>query len=240
MLTRIAVVGDDEALEQALVEAGGEIAAVNVAAGVSPPNGAVAAGGGGAEAELVRVALTLGKEQDAVLHLLSDAVDAREGIHAGSGKRLQEHAVRMAQALNLSAADQCTLERGAIFHDIGKIAISNEVLLKKSVLDYDEWLLLQQHTDLGAELLEIVRCHHECWDGDGYPNKLEGEAIPYLARIMKLLDVYCAMTSPRHYRSTYASHAQAVEYLQSERGKHYDAALVDVFLSNDVGQPWED
>ena len=253
MLTRIAVVGEDEALVKALQTLGEGQATdvVPVAVGAAVPAGATAAAGSaGNEAELLRVAQAIGGAQESLLQLLSDAVDSREGIKAGSGRRLQAHAARMAQALGLSASEQHTLERGALLHDIGKIRISNEVLLKKSVLDYDEWLLLQQHTDLGADLLEsagictdvvdIVRYHHECWDGDGYPHKLEGENIPYLARIMKLLDVYCAMTSPRHYRSTFANHEQAAEYLQNERGKHYEAALVDAFLANDIGQPWEE
>lgn len=252
MLTRIAVIGGDGALVKALESANKNdaVEVLPVKDGAPAPEATTAVAGAlGSEAELVRVALEVGQQQEVILHLLSDAVDARESIHAGSGRRIQEHAVRMAKALGLSPAEQLTLERGALLHDIGNISISNDVLLKRA-LDYDEWLLLQEHTNLGADLLEkmnvckdvcdIVRYHHECWDGDGYPHKLEGEKIPYLARIMKLLDVYCAMTSPRHYRSSYATHDQAVDYLRSEQGKHYDPTLVDVFLDNDVGQPWEE
>jgi HD-GYP domain-containing protein (c-di-GMP phosphodiesterase class II) len=183
---------------------------------------------------------------DALL-LLSDAIGCREGIPLGSAERVRAHAVRFGEALDLSAEELAVLERGALLRDIGKLKIDNDVLLKKSVLSYDDWLLLQQHTTLGVALLEergvggdvadIVLSHHECFDGDGYPEQLEGEAIPYLARVMKIVDVCCAMTSPRHYRETHTSHDDAIAYLKSERGKHYDAALLDVFLEAEVGQP---
>jgi HD-GYP domain-containing protein (c-di-GMP phosphodiesterase class II) len=181
-----------------------------------------------------------------VLLLLSDAIGCREGIPLGSAERVRAHALRFGEALDLNADALLVLERGALLRDIGKLKIDNDVLLKKSVLSYDDWLLLQQHTKLGVSLLEergvggdvvdIVLYHHECFDGDGYPEQLEGEAIPYLARVMKIVDVYCAMTSPRHYRETHTSHEDAIAYLKSERGKHYDAALLDVFLEAEVGQ----
>ena len=186
------------------------------------------------------------KEKEALLLLLAQAVDAREGIDPRSGTRLQDHALRFAEALGLDKEAKAALALGALLHDIGKIQISNEVLLKKSVLDYDDWITLQSHPTLGAALLEerglytevadIVRYHHECFDGTGYPNKIEGDEIPFLARVVKLLDVYCSMTSPRHYRTGHASHKEAVEYLQSERGKHYDPALVDAFIEHKIGR----
>ena len=86
---------------------------------------------------------------------------------------------------------------------------------------------------------DIVRRHHECYDGDGYPDRLEGDAIPYLARVVKVIDVYCAMTSPRHYREGQASHDEALEHIKSEHGKHFDPELVDVFLKDDLGVPPE-
>lgn len=186
------------------------------------------------------------KREESLLLLLAQAVDAREGIDLRSGARLRDHAVRFAAALELDAEQTSALELGALLHDVGKVSLSNEVLLKKSVLDYDDWTMLQSHPTLGAELLEahglypeavdVVRYHHECFDGTGYPNKIEGEAIPLSARIVKLLDVYCSMTSPRHYRTGHASHEAAVEYLLSERGKHYDPHLVDVFVEQKIGR----
>jgi putative nucleotidyltransferase with HDIG domain len=253
MLKRVAVVGGDgavqEAAQRAVSKSSGEVEAVVLGAGAGAivPEGTVAllADASHLEAVLPLVHM-LGDMHERILNLLADSVDCREGIPAGSSNRLRDHAARFATVLGLSAGEKMTLERGALLHDIGKIRISNDVLLKNTVLSYDEWILLQQHTVIGAELLknlacftdvvDIVRSHHECFDGTGYPDKLEGEAIPLQARIMKIIDVYCAMTSPRHYRSTHCTHDEAVQYLESERGKHYDPELVDVFLKKKVGQ----
>ncbi len=191
----------------------------------------------------------LGEEQYGVLTLLADAIACRESLPLGADERVRQHAVRFGEALGLSREDLLVLERGAILRDIGKIKVPNDVLLKKSVLDYDEWMLLQGHAKLGADLLrergiatdviEVVECHHECWDGDGYPQHLEKEQIPYLARIMKIIDVFCAMTSPRLYRKTVCSHEDALHHFRSEQGKHYDPELVDVFINAEVGRPYE-
>ena len=83
---------------------------------------------------------------------------------------------------------------------------------------------------------EVVLTHHECFDGTGYPRGLEGEEIPRLGRIMKIADVYCAMTSPRPYRAGHSTHEEALEHLQEERGKHFDPELVDVFIDAKVGK----
>ncbi len=184
---------------------------------------------------------------DRILGLLADAIGCREGLPLGASERVREHAERFGKALGLSPGDQASLERGALLRDIGKIQIPNAVLLKQGILDYDEWVLLQGHSALGAALLEergvlkdiidIVHYHHECHDGDGYPDHLEGEAIPYLARIVKILDVYCAMTSPRHYRDTQSSTQEGIMHLLAERGKHFDPALIDVFVEAGIGRP---
>jgi putative nucleotidyltransferase with HDIG domain len=248
MLSRIVLAGEDDALRGAMAAAGEEKVLVSVMPreGGLPPGTVCVAGTVGAVAEVAAAALLAGEAQEAVLALLSDAVDVREGIPAGSGRRLREHATRFAVAAGLGASERYALERGAYLHDVGKICVPNAVLLKEGVLSYDDWLLLQRHTVLGAELLEktgchadvaeIVRCHHECWDGDGYPGKLEREEIPLLARMMRLLDVYCSMTSPRVYRSAHASHEQAIDYIVSERGAHFDPELVDLFVERGVGQ----
>jgi putative two-component system response regulator len=91
-------------------------------------------------------------------------------------------------------------------------------------------------TDALKDTAEVILTHHECYDGTGYPKGLEKDAIPRLGRIMKILDVYCAMTSPRHYREGHATHEEAVEHLKSERGKHFDPELIDVFLEKDIGR----
>jgi len=251
MLTRIAVVGDDDqffAQVQGAAE-GKDVQLKPVHPDGSLPPGTAAVIGPSSVPGLVAVtAASLGAAHEAVLVFLADAIDAREGLLPGSAKRLMEHARRFAQALGLTQDDRSAFVRGAILHDIGKLRISNEVLLKKSVLDYDDWLLLRDHPKLGADLLveagihtdtlDVVRHHHECFDGTGYPGGLEGEAIPYLARAMKIVDVYCAMTSPRHYRTQVHSHDTVIANFREESGKHYDPELVDAFIAEKVGKAW--
>jgi putative nucleotidyltransferase with HDIG domain len=249
MLKRIAVVTDgdfDPKLSKAAVKSGIQLKSMAA-------NAPVPAGSGALLAPLSTTSLTAAGEQarahDALLVLLAEAVDSREGLVKGSSERMRDHATRFAKALKLSEDDQYALERGALLHDIGKILLTNEVLMKKAVLSYDDWILLQAHTTMGADLLkehnihgdilDIVRYHHECWNGEGYPERLEKKDIPLLARIMKILDVYCSMTSPRHYRSSHASHEAAADHLKTERGERFDPELVDVFLKAEVGQPFQ-
>lgn len=248
MLKRIAVIGEvgtDPALAEAAEKAGIQLKPITPEDAVPPGASAVL---GPAEPASLTAAMALASANEGLLHLIAEAVDSREGLVKGSSARLCEHATRFAQALGLDADAQYTLERGALLHDVGKILLSNDVLMKKAVLDYDDWLLLQAHTTMGADLLleygchvdvaDIVRYHHECWNGEGYPERLEKDAIPQLALIMKILDVYCSMTSPRHYRTSHASHEDAIAHLKSEQGERYAPDLVDIFLSQDIGRPF--
>jgi len=247
MLKRVAVVGTKTIapdLAGAAASQGIQLQAMAPGDALPPGSGATLAP---AEAGSLPAALAQAAVHDHLLELLAEAVDSREGLVKGSSERLRDYAARFAQVLGLSEDEQFALERGALLHDIGKILISNDVLMKKAVLDYDDWILLQAHTTMGADLLlehqihtdvaDIVRYHHECWNGEGYPNNLEKEAIPKLARIMKILDVYCSMTSPRHYRSTHASHQDAVAHLKEEQGERFDPELVEAFLKNNIGRP---
>ncbi len=249
MLKRIAVIGGGDELYASLVEAsqGKEAQVVALPPGGEVPPGTVAIVAGADNAgPVIEAALTVGGWNEQVLDLLAEAIDCREGFFVGSSLRVKDHASRFAQALDLTPDERSILERGAALRDIGKIKIPNAVLLKEGVLTYDEWVLLQQHPEIGGEIVEhidglkdtadIVRYHHECFDGDGYPRGLEGDQIPFLARAMKIVDVYCAMTSPRHYRKGHSSHEDAIEYLTSEQGKHCDPELLDVFVKFDVGR----
>jgi HD-GYP domain-containing protein (c-di-GMP phosphodiesterase class II) len=250
MLKRVALMADSEGLCRSARNAASDKEDVQVLR--ITPDMAVPAGTAllladpeSAEAA-VNAAFLVGTWNEELLNFLADAIDCRESFLPGSSHRVMEHATHFALALGLSPDDRLTLERGALVRDIGKIGIPNEVLLKQGVLTYDEWRLLQQHPHLGEEMVTqtgvlrdtaaIVRNHHESFDGDGYPDGLEAEDIPYLARITKLLDVYCAMTSPRHYRQGHSSHEQAIEYLRNEQGKHFDPTLVDVFIEAKIGR----
>lgn len=195
--------------------------------------------------DALHLAVQQADRSEAILYLLAEAIDCRESFKPKSSQRVVEHATRFAKALELNDDDRALLERGALLRDIGKLKIQNSVLLKDGLLTYDEWKLIQEHTTIGGDLLsdlsgfegieDIVRCHHECYDGDGYPAKLEGDAIPYLARILKIVDVYCAMTSPRNYRAGYANKSDALAHIKNERGKHFDPLLVDIFLEKKIG-----
>lgn len=248
MLKRVAVVGAgeiDPSLAEAARESGVQLVGMATDGVLPPGSGATMAP---AAPEAMAAVLLQAAAHDGLLILLAEAVDSREGLVKGSSERIRDHATRFARALGLGADEQFALERGALLHDVGKILLSNEVLMKKAVLNYDDWLLLQAHTTMGADLLlehqihadvvDIVRYHHECWNGEGYPENLEKKAIPTLARIMKILDVYCSMTSPRHYRTGHASHEDAVKHLKEERGERYDPELVDVFLQEEIGKPF--
>ena len=242
MLKRIAILGQDQ---PDLSISGAEDVQIIRAESADLPQStdALVASGDGATA--VEAAITLAQRHEAVLELLAEAIDCREQFRPGSSQRVVEHAARFSKALGLSQDDQVTLERGALLRDIGKLRIANDVLLKDSLLTYDEWTLIYSHPGIGAELVAqtdgltdiegIVASHHECFDGTGYPNGTEGEMIPLLGRIVKVIDVYCAMTSPRIYRDTVASKDEALTHLSEERGKHFDPELVDVFVLNDIG-----
>ncbi|MFO7974047.1 MAG: HD domain-containing phosphohydrolase [Candidatus Hydrogenedentota bacterium] len=196
--------------------------------------------------DVLEAAIGLAKRYDELLYLIADVVDSQEGVAPGSSRRVQEHAARFAEALELPAEEHLALTRAALLRGIGMLKVPVDIRFKKDMLTYDEWALLQDHPKFGAEMVnqtdalkdtaDAILTHHECYDGTGYPQGLEKEAIPKLGRIMKILDVYCAMTSPRHYRTGQATHEQAIDHLKAERAKHFDPELIDVFLEKDIGQ----
>lgn len=153
---------------------------------------------------------------------------------------LVEHfALRLGKKLELPAADLHTLGLAAVLHDIGFISIPENVLNKREAFTPDEWEAIQQHPMTGAALLEqvpalrdaalVVRFHHEQHDGGGYPDKLRGEAIPYLARILSVADAYCAMTSDRPQRRAMKPR-EAKAILCANAGSQFDANVVTVFV----------
>ncbi|MCE9595205.1 MAG: HD domain-containing protein [Planctomycetes bacterium] len=141
------------------------------------------------------------------------------------------------------------LYRSAPLHDIGKVGIPDAILLKPGKLTPDEWQVMKTHTDIGAETLrsvmdhdgsqsflgmslDIAWCHHEYWNGNGYPRALKGEAIPLAARILALADVYDALTSVRVYKSAW-THAAALDWIKQEAGTHFDPRCVESFVARE-------
>lgn len=163
--------------------------------------------------------------------------DSDTGVHIW---RIAAYARELAEEVGWSK-DRChLLEHAAPMHDTGKIGIPDSVLRKPGKLNEEEWAVMRTHSRIGYEILsssdapvfqmaaEIALCHHEKWDGSGYPDGLAGEAIPESARIVALVDVFDALTMKRPYKEAW-SVAQALEVLREGAGKHFDPALVRAF-----------
>jgi putative two-component system response regulator len=173
-----------------------------------------------------------------VLLNLGRTVETRDPSTEGHCERLAAYALAMGAELSLGPADLQTLYRGALIHDVGKIAVPDAVLLKPGPLTADEFEVMKRHTIVGEMLCAdfralrtvrpIVRHHHERLDGSGYPDALVGRAVPLLAQIVGILDVFDALTTARPYRPA-LSLAVAMECLRDEtaRGLH-DGVLVDI------------
>ncbi|MEX2015598.1 MAG: HD domain-containing phosphohydrolase [Candidatus Hydrogenedentales bacterium] len=248
MLKRIAVIAengvDSAELEAALNDVNCQCVSVT-SGGALPPATAVAVGSGAVGA-IVAAAQALGDRQEALLRLLATAIDCREFYPPGDSLRVMEHASRFATALGLSADERLALERGALLRDIGKLDIPNEVLLKQDLLSYEDWQFVRRHTHIGGDMVRhidglqdiepVCRYHHESFDGEGYPDGLKEDDIPLLARIVKIVDVYCAMTCYRFYREGHVTPEEALAHIKKERGGHFDPELVDVFLGKNVAR----
>ena len=148
--------------------------------------------------------------------------------------------IRLAGRLEIPESDLVHIRRGAILHDIGKVAIPDQILFKPGPLSIEEWDVMRQHPQIAVELLapidylssalEIPHWHHEKWDGSGYPDHLHGDKIPLPARIFALADVYDSLTSDRPYRTAW-SKTDALNYIESQSGKHFDPNIVPEFLN---------
>jgi putative two-component system response regulator len=170
---------------------------------------------------------------------LANAIEARDSYLHGHCERLAALAVRLAELLELPADEVETIRLGAILHDIGKIGIPDRVLLKPAALDDDERRIVETHPQIGDKLLEplellaaarpIVRHHHERWDGDGYPDRLAGNAIPLGARIVAVADSVEVMSSRQLYRQP-RTPEQIIGELHANRGAQWDAQVVDLVL----------
>ena len=149
--------------------------------------------------------------------------------------------VLLAQKLNLSQKQLQSLMKGAFLHDIGKIGIPDNILLKNGKLNENEWKIMKQHPALGKKLvdqmpwfedaIEMILYHHEKFDGTGYPYGLKGNNIPLNARIFSIIDVFDALVSERPYKKA-MSVEDAIEIINYEKNSHFDPELVDIFCEN--------
>ncbi len=184
--------------------------------------------------------LELSLAYDTTLEGWAKALEMRDQETEGHSRRVTELSIRLAKAMGIHGHDLVHLRRGAILHDIGKMGVPDNILQKKGPLTDDEWAIMRQHPKLAYEwlrpikylqpALEIPLCHHEKWDGSGYPDGLKGEQIPISARIFAIVDVWDALCSNRPYRDAWPAD-KIIAYIQGEVGKHFDPQVVETFIS---------
>lgn len=177
---------------------------------------------------------------DATLEGWVRALDLRSQETTGHSRRVTELTVQLAQALGVQGEALVHLRRGALLHDIGKMGIPDNILLKPGPLTEEEWAIMRRHPQYAYDMLapidflrpalDIPLCHHEKWDGTGYPAGLRGEAIPLAARIFAPIDIWDALRSDRPYRRG-SPREQVCEHLRTLAGNHLDPRVAEAFLT---------
>lgn len=189
--------------------------------------------------DLQRSNLELTIAYDATIEGWAQALELRDQETEGHSRRVPELTLQLARELGLHGEILTHIRRGALLHDIGKMGIPDSILHKPGPLTNEEWALMRRHPVRAYELLskipylqyalEIPYCHHEKWDGSGYPRGLKGEQIPLAARIFTIVDVFDALTSDRPYRPA-LNLPEVLTYIREQSGRHFDPAVVEAFL----------
>lgn len=192
-----------------------------------------------AEESILALNAELVHAYDATIEGWSRALDLRDHETEGHSRRVTEMTLRLARAVGIPEDELVHVRRGALLHDIGKMGVPDAVLLKPGPLDDREWEIMRRHPALAKEMLapaEFLRpaltipyCHHEKWDGTGYPQGLRGDDIPLSARLFALVDVWDALSSDRPYRAAWPPE-RVKDHLHGLAGTHFDPDLVSVFL----------
>ena len=177
---------------------------------------------------------------DATLEGWSLALEMRDHDTDKHTRRVSDLTVALARRMGIAESDLDNVRRGALLHDIGKMGIPDAILKKPDVLSESEWEIMKTHPELAyqflskidylASAIDIPLCHHEKWDGTGYPRFLKGEDIPITARIFAVVDVFDALTSDRPYRKAWEIE-EALLYIKDQSGKHFDPEAVKEFLA---------
>ncbi len=191
------------------------------------------------EAQLRETHKELERAYEATLEGWARALDLREHETADHSRRVVEYTVRIASQMKLDENLMMDIQRGALLHDIGKVGVPDNILLKPGSLTDDEWVIMRQHPMNAYHLLKDIEylqpaliipyAHHERWDGSGYPRGLKGEEIPLAARIFAVVDVWDALMSNRPYRPAWDRQV-VFHYLQEQSGKLFDPEVVNLFL----------
>jgi putative nucleotidyltransferase with HDIG domain len=190
--------------------------------------------------DLQRANLELNLAYNSTLEGWSRALDLRDRETEGHSQRVTELTLQLARAMSVDEAELVHMRRGALLHDIGKLGIPDKILLKPGPLSEEESEIIRKHPTIAFEMLapiaylrpalDIPYCHHEKWDGSGYPRGLKGEQISLAARIFAVVDVWDALLSDRPYRKGWPEE-EARAYLVEQAGGHFDPQVVDAFLS---------
>ncbi|MGE3074439.1 MAG: HD domain-containing phosphohydrolase [Dehalococcoidia bacterium] len=166
------------------------------------------------------------------------ALELRDAETEGHSQRVTDLTVTMARLAGIAGDELVHIRRGALLHDIGKMGVPDSILLKPGPLTDDEWVVMRMHPTFAYEMLqsieflrpalEVPLCHHERWDGGGYPRGLAGEMIPLAARLFAVVDVWDALSSPRPYKPAW-DQDRVFHHVRSLRGSHFDPLAVDIF-----------
>jgi PAS domain S-box-containing protein/putative nucleotidyltransferase with HDIG domain len=195
---------------------------------------------------LQRANIDLFMAYDATIEGWSRAMDLRDEETEGHTQRVTKLTEALARAVGFSETDLIHLRRGALLHDIGKMGVPDDILLKPGVLTDEEWKIIRRHPVFAYEMLSPIKylhpaldipyCHHEKWDGTGYPRGLKGEEIPLSARLFAVVDVWDALTNDRPYRDAWPKE-KTLAYINDQSGKHFDPQVVQAFLKKIADQP---
>jgi putative nucleotidyltransferase with HDIG domain len=176
---------------------------------------------------------------DATIEGWAHALELRDMETEGHSRRVVKTTMKLAEALNFREEDLINIRRGALLHDIGKMGVPDAILQKPGKLTEEEWVIMRLHPVYAYEwllsieylqpALDIPYCHHERWDGTGYPRGLKGKQTPLSARIFAIVDVWDALRSDRPYRKAW-SKEKTLAHIQAESGKHFDPIVVETFL----------
>jgi putative nucleotidyltransferase with HDIG domain len=194
--------------------------------------------------DLQRSNFELALAYDATIEGWSRALDLRDRETEGHTQRVTDLTLKLARKMGLSEEQLILIRRGALLHDIGKMGVPDYILLKPEELTDEEQHIMRQHPQLAYDMLEpiaylrdalnIPYCHHEKWDGTGYPNGLSGTQIPLEARLFTIVDVWDAITTDRPYRKSWPK-KKALKYIREQSGKDFDPKMVEIFLQ-EIGE----
>ncbi|HLF88956.1 MAG TPA: HD domain-containing phosphohydrolase [Anaerolineales bacterium] len=189
--------------------------------------------------DLQRTNDELSKAYDSTIEGWSHALDLRDKETEGHTQRVTELTLELARAFRFSDRELVYIRWGALLHDIGKMGVPDRILLKEGPLTEEEWVIMRQHPVYAHEMLQTIQylrpaldipyCHHEKWDGTGYPRGLKGEQIPLAARLFAVVDVWDALRSDRPYRAGWPEE-KVREHILSLRGTHFEPVVVDLFF----------